>query len=766
MTSTKSQSSTIRLNVLGMHCAGCAARVERALRAVPGVDAAQVNLVTQKAVVRLADPNTSPERLIQAVVDAGYKATVVEEAVATRATATSPWEIQDQEQRLRARQVVVGSVGLVVVLAVMLFPGLGEWVTPWPAIIAATVVQVYLGWGYLASAWRQGRRGGVSMDTLIAIGTWTAYVAAIAETTGGFHTVHQSSHGSGLSMYFSDAVMILTFITLGKYLEIRSRFRASLAIRRLMDLSPQLALVIRGQTVTEVPVGEIQRGEILRVRPGEKIPLDGSVTQGQSDVDESWLTGESLPVVKQPGDRVFAGTVNLSGTILVRVTKTADETLLSQVIRLVEQAQEAKPQLARLADRVVAWFVPIVLIVAGVTFVVWGPVLSQWQLAVNGLVAVLVVACPCALGLATPTAVLVASGRAASRGILVKDARAYEAAARVNVVVLDKTGTVTLGQPQLVAIEAAPGVDEDRLLATAGTAEQTSLHPLAGAVLAEVRRRKLNLADVDSVEILPGVGLRVQSGGHTIVVRTAGVSNEEVTQPAELSSRPLNEEKIAPMPRADRGRKDERTMIRVVVVEDGQLLGTLGFADQVSETSREAINALRKRGFRVVLLTGDRAENAAQVAAEVGITEVFSEMTPSEKHTLIRQLQAEGNVVAMVGDGINDAAALAEADVGMAMSAGADIAKESASIVLVRRDLRAAVDMLDLGRATVRVIKRNLFWAFAYNVALIPLATGLFFPWTGVLIPPPAAAACMAASSVSVVLSSLMLGKDVRPARL
>ncbi|MGB4727238.1 MAG: cation transporter, partial [Thermogutta sp.] len=298
MTSTKSQSSTIRLNVLGMHCAGCAARVERALRAVPGVDAAQVNLVTQKAVVRLADPNTSPERLIQAVVDAGYKATVVEEAVATRATATSPWEIQDQEQRLRARQVVVGSVGLVVVLAVMLFPGLGEWVTPWPAIIAATVVQVYLGWGYLASAWRQGRRGGVSMDTLIAIGTWTAYIAAVAETTGWFYTVHQASHRSGLSMYFSDAVMILTFITLGKYLEIRSRFRASLAIRRLMDLSPQVALVIRGQTVAEVPIDKIQRGEILRVRPGEKIPLDGSVTQGQSDVDESWLTGESLPVVK------------------------------------------------------------------------------------------------------------------------------------------------------------------------------------------------------------------------------------------------------------------------------------------------------------------------------------------------------------------------------------------------------------------------------------------------------------------------------------
>ncbi len=762
MTSTNSQSSTIRLNVLGMHCAGCAARVEKALRAVPGVDTAQVNLVTQKAVVRLGDPNTLPERLIQAVVDAGYQATVVEEGPSPRATVKSPWEIQDQEQRLRARQVAVGAVGLVVVLAVMLIPGLAQWLTPWPAILAATVVQAYLGWGYLASAWRQGRRGGVSMDTLIAIGTWTAYMAAIAETTGWFRTVHRASHGVGLSMYFSDAVMILTFITLGKYLEIRSRFRASLAIRRLMDLSPQVALVIRGQTVVEVPIDEIQHGEILQVRPGEKIPLDGSVTQGQSDVDESWLTGESLPVVKQPGDRVFAGTVNLSGTIRVRVTKTADETLLSQVIRLVEQAQETKPQLAQLADRVVAWFVPVVLIIAGTTFVIWGPILSQWQLAVNSLVAVLVVACPCALGLATPTAVLVASGRAASRGILVKDARAYEAAARVNVVVFDKTGTVTLGQPQLVAIEPAPGVDEDRLLAVAGTAEQTSLHPLAGAVLAEVRRRKLELAEVDSTEILPGVGLRVQSGARTIVVRTAGTSRDVTSQASESRSAPPGEESHAPAFWDEPMRGDEDATIRVVVLEDGQLLGTLAFADQVSESSREAIDALRKRGFRVVLLTGDRAENAGRVAAEVGITEVFSEMTPSEKHALIRQLQAEGNVVAMIGDGINDAAALAEADVGMAISAGADIAKESASVVLVRRELHAVVDMLDLGRATVRVIKRNLVWAFAYNVALIPLATGIFFPWTGVLIPPPAAAACMAASSVSVVLSSLLLGKDTR----
>lgn len=742
-----------------MHCAGCVARVEKSLRAIPGVKDARVNLVTQRAVVQVTDTDIAPESLIQAVTEAGYQAAIITDEMPLVTQAAAPWEAQAAEQRVRARQVVVGTAGLLVVLMVMLIPGVRQITTLWPAIAAATVVQLYLGSGYLLSAWRQARRGEVSMDTLIAIGTWTAYGAALADTIGWLHPIHGVSGQAKamLSMYFSDAVMILTFITLGKYLEIRSRFRASLAIRRLMDLSPQKALVIRGDHAGEVPIDEVQPGEIVQVRPGEKVPLDGLILEGQSDFDESWLTGESLPVTKRAGDEVFAGTINTSGTVLIRPTKAAQETILSQVVRLVEQAQETKPKLARIADRVVAWFVPTVLLIAALTFLVWGPMLDQWRLAVNTLVAVLVVACPCALGLATPTAVLVASGRAASRGILVKNAQAFETAANVDTVVLDKTGTVTLGRPQLVTIQPVPGVNENHLLTIAGMAEQISLHPLARAVLAEVQQRGLTLAPADSVEVLPGLGIRVHADGRTIVLQTAGTTTD---LPRRGQNQPLPPDDLVPLHTENRNGGDHSAMIHVAVLENDRFLGTLGFADQVSPASREATKELRHMGFRVILLTGDTAENARSVAAQVGIEDVLSQVTPSDKHDFIQKLQSEGRIVAMVGDGINDAAALAKADLGIAIGAGADIAKESADVVLIQHDLRAVVDALDLGRATVRVIKRNLVWAFVYNVVLIPLAAGALFPWTGVLIPPPAAAAAMAASSVSVVLSSLLLGKD------
>lgn len=761
MTSSQPDSCTIRLKIQGMHCAGCVARVGRALRAIPGVKDAQVNLVTQKAVVELHDPNIPPEKLVQVVADAGYQAGLIPHETPTGVSETNLWQAQATEQRTRARQVVVGILGLLLVITVMLVPGLGHITTVWLAIAAATVVQFYLGSGYLLAAWRQLRRGEVSMDTLVAIGTWTAYYAAVDEALGWFVTIHKHGGESAvmLSMYFSDAIMILTFITLGKYLESRTRFRASLAIRRLIDLSPQMALVMRGDQAVEVPLHEVRAGDIVRVRPGEKVPLDGLILEGQSDFDESWLTGEPLPVTKLAGDEIFAGTINTSGTVLIRVTKPASETVLSHVVRLVERAQETKPRLARFADRAVAWFVPAVLLIAGVTFLVWGPIIGIWQLAVNTLIAVLVVACPCALGLATPTAVLVASGRAASQGILVKNAQAFETAANVDTVVLDKTGTVTLGQPRLVTIQPAPGVDEDHLLQAAGTAEQLSLHPLARAVLAEVQRGKLELAQADSLEILPGVGLRVRAGERTIVVQTAATAGESLQQGNVAQKQAAGYNGCSSLEESGHNGEEHGAMIRVAVLENGQFLGVLGFADQVSESSRKAIEELRHR-LRVILLTGDNDQNARIVAAQVGIDEVLSQVTPAEKHEFIQRLQAEGKVVAMVGDGINDAAALAKADLGIALGTGADIAKESADIVLIQNDLRGVVHALELGRATVRVIKRNLLWAFAYNVALIPLAAGVIYPWTGVLIPPPAAAAAMAASSVSVVLSSLMLGKN------
>ncbi|MGQ9770551.1 MAG: heavy metal translocating P-type ATPase, partial [Thermogutta sp.] len=437
MTSSEPDSCTIRLKIQGMHCAGCVARVERALRTIPGVKDAQVNLVTQSAVVQLHDSNVLPEKLVQAVAEAGYEAGLIPQETPTDFPEFKLWQAQATEQRTRARQVVVGVIGLLWVITVMLVPGVGHITTVWSAIAAATVVQFYLGSGYLLAAWRQLRRGEVSMDTLIAIGTWTAYYAAVDEAVGWFVTIHKLGDESAgmLSMYFSDAIMILTFITFGKYLESRTRFRASLAIRRLIDLSPQKALVIRGDQAVEVLLAQVRLGDILRVRPGEKVPLDGLILEGQSDFDESWLTGEPFPATKCAGDEIFAGTINMSGTVLIRVTKPAGKTVLSQVVRLVERAQETKPRLARIADRAVAWFVPAVLLIAVVTFLVWGPIMGDWQLATSTLVAVLVVACPCALGLATPTAVLVASGRAASQGILVKNAQAFETAANVDTVV-------------------------------------------------------------------------------------------------------------------------------------------------------------------------------------------------------------------------------------------------------------------------------------------------------------------------------------------
>lgn len=770
----------IRLEVRGMHCAGCVARVEKALRSVPGVDEAQVNLVTQRAVVRTSNESLETQPLVEAVAAAGYEAVPLEdssgEAEGEESAPSSPWSREAEEQKMRLRQLAVGCVGLIIILATMVVPGIATTFSAWPAIIAATLVQFYLGAVYASSAWKQLRHGGVSMDTLIAAGTWTAYLAGMGEALGGWSLAGHAAAGShpgstillpAVPMYLSDAAMILTFITLGKYLEVRARFRASLAIRRLMDLSPSFARVISGQTVQEVPVRRVRVGDYIRVLPGEKIPLDGLITEGESEIDESWLTGEPVPVPRTVGQEVFAGTLNLTRPITIRVTKPARHTLLAQVVRLVEHAQETRPRLGRLADRVVAWFVPGVLVIATATFVVWGLVLEQWGMALSATVAVLVVACPCALGLATPTAIVVASGRAASRGILVRDAQALESAAFVDTVVLDKTGTVTVGSPQLVRLRPAFGHTEDGLLQVAATAEQLSLHPVARAVLEEARRRRVTFPTARSIEVLPGRGIRVESEGHTIVIQTLDSADQSAENPVGTGGERTDqygvEGKTATEVKQETSAVATGSRIVVSVVQDGELFGILEFADLPAEESREAIAALQRMGLEIIMLTGDREETARTVAEQLGIRNFEAGLTPPEKHERVRELRQAGRCVAMVGDGINDAAALAEADVGIALSHGADIAKEAAAIVLIGRGLLAVVDVLRLGRATVRTIRRNLFWAFAYNAVLIPLAAGIIYPWTGILIPPAAAAAAMAASSVSVVLSSLMLGREMYP---
>jgi len=539
--------------------------------------------------------------------------------------------------------------------------------------------------------------------------------------------------------------MILTFITLGKWLETKARGRVSEAIRKLLDLAPAEATVLdeAGRSERRLPVGQVQAGEKILVRPGEKVPLDAEVLEGTSAVDESWLTGESMPVDKGAGDVILAGTINGSGPLVARVLKAADQTALAQVVELVRRAQESKGQVGRLADKVVAWFVPGVLAVALLAFAIWGFALGRWPLALSVCVAVLVVACPCALGLATPTAVLVGSARGAQMGILIKSAEALEAAGRLTTVVLDKTGTVTLGEPKVVAVEAAPGVAAEEVLRWAVAAERMSEHPLAAAIVAEGQRRGIVPEPVSGFQFVPGAGVRAETSEGTVLV-----GNERLMRTAWIDLDPQRET-VRQM------RKKGQTPLWVAL--DGRRLGVIALADPIAPGSREAVRALQRMGLAVHLLSGDNELAVRAVASEVGIDQYRAEVLPDEKQQVIAQLQQEGHKVAMVGDGINDAPALAAADLGIAIGSGADVAIEAADIVLVGSDLGGVARAIALSRITLRTIKENLAWAFLYNALLIPLAAGVLVPVWGLHLPPAAAAGAMAASSVSVVTNSLLL---------
>ncbi|MCL4194968.1 MAG: heavy metal translocating P-type ATPase, partial [Thermoguttaceae bacterium] len=573
-------------------------------------------------------------------------------------------------------------------------------------------------------------------------GTGVAYAAGLvglieAATGAGIHV------GRMGAMYFADAGLILTFITLGKYLEVRAKGRASSAIRKLLDLSPPEATVVREHETRQVPIAAVVVGETILIRPGEKVPLDARVTSGTSSVDESWLSGESMPVDKQTGDGVFAGTINGQGSLTAVVLKPAGESALAQVIELVRRAQESKTEIGRLADRVVAWFVPAVLAVALIALIAWGFGAGDWGHALSSVVAVLVVACPCALGLATPAAVIVGSGRGAENGILIKEARALEIAGQLTTVVLDKTGTVTLGKPVVTAIEPAEGITAAELLAEAAAAGRLSQHPLSAAVVAEAERRELRIPTAEDLEVVPGMGIRVRRDGRAVLIGNERLLGEAGFDVASWQAA-INALRV-------------RGQTPSLVAEDGRVLGLISVADAIAPHSREAIDRLKAMRLEVLLLSGDHHVAVEAVAAEVGIDQVRAEVRPDEKQTVIEELKRSGNVVAMVGDGINDAPALAAADLGVAIGSGSDVAIETADIVLVQQDLRAVVRAIVLSRATLRTIRQNLGWAFGYNILLIPLAAGVLVPWFGIQLPPAAAAAAMALSSVSVVTNSLLL---------
>ncbi|MGD9722597.1 MAG: heavy metal translocating P-type ATPase [Pirellulales bacterium] len=744
--SVAAHDETLLLDVEGMTCASCVSRVETALARVPGVKSARANLATNQAAVEVHGNHADVPALLAAVKRAGYKAEPAHDEHAHHSALAS-----EHELLLWRRRLLVGAVLLVPIVGphllsfIGLGQGLAQWsALPWLQLACATVLQCYVGWPFYVGGLRRAIYLSTNMDTLVAIGTSAAYGAGVYGLL--VSAEHSAAHGTGMvdhAMSLMDAGLILTFITLGKYLEARAKGRASAAIRKLLDLAPPEAHVERDGRVVTVSPSAVAVGETLIVRPGEKVPLDAEVQSGQSSLDESWLTGESLPVDKGVGDKILAGTINGQGALSARVLQLAGNTALAQVVQLVRRAQESKTEVQRLADQVVSWFVPAVLIIAAITFLAWGVLGGDWLTGLAATVAVLVVACPCALGLATPTAILVASGRGAEQGILIKEAHALEVAGRVNTVVLDKTGTVTLGKPQVTAVVPAEGVSAEELLATAAAVEQLSQHPLAAPIVAAAHERKLPLPPASALDIVPGEGIRAQGRdgewlvGNERLLRGRGIDFPGLT--AELESR----------------RAAGQTVLLVAAA--GRTLGLIAVADQVAPHSREAVAQMHAQGLEVQLLSGDHRATAERVAHEVGIDRVTAEVLPDQKQQVVAQLRTAGRVVAMVGDGINDAPALVAADLGIAIGSGSDIAVEAAEIVIVADDLRGVPRTIALARATLRTIKQNLVWAFLYNLLLIPVAAGVLVPVAGFRLPGVAAAVAMALSSVSVVGNSLLL---------
>ena len=721
-----------------MTCASCVNRIERYLRKVDGVVEANVNLATERASV-VARPQVTVDQLIGAVEAAGYEAKLLVDGqpeAASEAADPEPHAMHREaarepetsfQQRLladtRRRLIVAAVLSIPLLLALgqtTVAPFLPAFLTnPWVQLAFATPVQFYAGWPFYRGAWKVLRHRATDMNTLIAVGTSAAYLYSLAAILfpGFFHAAGIGMEGA-LPLYFDTAAVIITLILLGRFLEAPARSHTSDAIRKLIGLAPRTARVIRDGAERDLPIEEVRRGDVVLVRPGEKVAVDGLVRDGRSAIDESMVTGESMPVTKHPGDEVIGGTLNTSGAFRFEATRVGRDTVLAQIVRLVQEAQGSKAPIQRLADQVTAYFVPAVLAIATLTFVVWflvGPE-PAFNLALLNTVAVLIIACPCALGLATPTSIMVGTGKGAENGVLFRNAEALERLHKVRAVVLDKTGTLTEGRPRVTDVVLADGVtDVDELLRLAAGAERGSEHPLGEAIVRYVRDDQgLAVAEPADFEAMAGQGIRGTVNGRSVVIG----------RPAHLEHHGIQLEDL--VNRGEELAAAGKTPVYVAV--DGRAAAVIAIADTLKPGSRAAVAELHRLGLEVIMLTGDNETTARAIAGEAGVDRVLADVRPDEKAAQVRRLQADGKLVAMGGDGVNDAPALAQADVGIAIGTGTDVAIESSGVTLMSADLRAVVTAFALSRATMRNIRQNLFWAFAYNVALIPLAAGVFLP--------------------------------------
>ena len=740
----------------GMSCASCAANIESAVGSLPEVSAASVNLATEVLSVTYQLGAINEEIICQTVAEAGYQAQVlVDQAGASQAQiqqeADQAAQAKASHQAALWRRFWQSAIFALPLLCLAMAEMVGLTLPTWLSHrgdgqlfvslqLALTLPILWLGRSFFLNGFKHLVKGHPNMDSLVALGT----SAAVAYSLYSSIQVWLGDHHAAMSLYYESAGVILTLVTLGKYFEARSKGQTSAAIQALIKLAPQEARVLReGQEVT-LPLDQVQVGDLVRVRPGQKIPVDGRVVEGQSWVDESMLTGESLPVAKKVGDQVVGASLNQQGSLIVETNKVGQDTTLAQIIHLVQAAQGSKAPIAQLADRVSAVFVPVVMTLALVAGLAWYLIGGQsWAFALTISIAVLVIACPCALGLATPTAIMVGTGKGAEQGILIKSGTALEMAHQVDAVVLDKTGTLTQGQPQVTDVLPLTGWTPEQLLALAAAAEVNSEHPLGQAIVAGARERELTLPEVTDFQSLTGSGIQVRLDQATYYL-----GNRRLMQEQGLDLGQAEDQAAA----LAAGGKTP-----IYVANEHELLGLIAVADPLKETSPEAVRRLKAMGLQVIMLTGDNAKTAQALAAEAGIDQVISDVLPADKAQVVADLQAKGLKVAMVGDGINDAPALAQADVGLGIGRGTDVAIESADMVLMGSDLTSVATAIKLSQATIRNIKENLFWAFAYNVLGIPVAMGVLHLFGGPLLNPMLAGAAMSFSSVSVIVNALRL---------